>query len=231
MVSPDVVLNYMSVNSKYFNFDKLFTNTIGSITTKDIAGLNETSNIETVRQKFPYVKYTTSNSASAGNDYEVLMGTKSSSKTNTEESASTTDTTVPTTATDPNDKFPGVGGYYYQTVKGTSQFDFTFMFDGEVKTYETYDASYNPIYSLNTASHLSSVEVGFGDKSGNETFKKKLKEKLISAGWKTTDTDTDASMTFTNSANTNSITLNASKLSITFYNPSAFTTPYYETGD
>ena len=231
MVSPDVVLNYMSVNSKYFNFDKLFTNTIGSITTKDIAGLNETSNIETVRQKFPYVKYTTSNSASAGNDYEVLMGTKSSSKTNTEESASTTDTTVSTTATDPNDKFPGVGGYYYQTVKGTSQFDFTFMFDGEVKTFETYDASYNPIYSLNTASHLSSVEVGFGDKSGNETFKKKLKEKLISAGWKTTDTDTDASMTFTNSANTNSITLNESKLSITFYNPSAFTTPYNETGD
>ena len=231
MVSPDVVLNYMSVNSKYFNFDKLFTNTIGSITTKDIAGLNETSNIETVRQKFPYVKYTTSNSASAGNDYEVLMGTKSSSKTNTEESASTTDTTVPTTATDANDQFPGVGGYSYQTFKGASQFDFTFMFDGEVKTYETYDASYNPIYSLNTASHLSSVDIGFGDKSGNETFKKKLKEKLISAGWKTTDTDTDASMTFTNSANTNSITLNASKLSITFYNPSAFTTPYYETGD
>ena len=226
MVSPDVVLNYMSVNSKYFNFDKLFTNTIGSISTKDIAGLNETSNIETVRQKFPYVKYTTSNSASAGNDYEVLMGTKSSSKTNTEESATTTDMTAPTT--DANDQFPGVGGYSYQTFKGASQFDFTFMFDGEVKTYETYDASYNPIYSLNTASHLSSVDIGFGDKSGNETLKKKLKEKLISAGWQTTATDTDASMTFTNSANTNSITLNASKLSITFYNPNAYTTPQYE---
>jgi hypothetical protein len=72
------------------------------------------------------------------------------------------------------------------------------------------------------------VDIGFGDKSGNETFKKKLKEKLISAGWQTTATDTDASMTFTNSANTNSITLNASKLSITFYNPNAYTTPQYE---
>lgn len=228
LLSPDVVLNYMSVNSKYFNFDKLFTNTIASITTKDIAGLNETSNIETVRQKFPYVKYTTSNSATAGNDYDMVMGTKSSSTAKTE--STTTETAIP----DTNEQFPGVGGYSYQTFKGASQFDFTFMFDGEVKTYETYDASYNPIYRLNTASHLSSVDIGFGDKSGNETFKKKLKEKLISAGWQTTDADTDASMTFTNSANANSITLNASKLSITFYNPNAYTTPQYpqyETGD
>jgi hypothetical protein len=155
----------------------------------------------------------------------MVMGTKSSSTAKTE--STTTETAIP----DTNDQFPGVGGYSYQTFKGASQFDFTFMFDGEVKTYETYDASYNPIYRLNTTSHLSSVDIGFGDKSGNETFKKKLKEKLISAGWQTTAKDTDASMTFTNSANTNSITLNASKLSITFYNPNAYTTPQYETGD
>ena len=226
LLKPDVLLNYMTVNSKYFNFDKLFTNSIGSITPKDIAGLNETSNIETVKQKFPYVKYTTSNTASAGNNYDLVMGTKSSSKAKTESTA--TETVTP----DSNDQFPGVGDYYYQTIKGASQFNFTFIFDGEVKTYETYDASYNPIYRLNTASHLSSVDIGFGDKSGNETFKKKLKEKIVASGWKTRASDTDDSMTFTNSVNNNTITLNASKMSITFYNPNAaYTSPYYETGD
>lgn len=230
-LSPEVFLNYMSVNSKYFNFDKLFTNTIVSITTKDIAGLNEASNIENVMQRFPYAKASATSGASAGNNYDFEMGTKSSkSESTATESTASAETTTAMPA-DANDKFPGVGGYYYQTVKGASQFDFTFIFDGDVKTYESFDANYNPIYKLNTMSHLSSIEIGFGDKVGNEVFTKKLKEKLISAGWKTSSADTESTMSFTNGANSNSITLNSSKLTISFYNPSAaIAAPAYEMG-
>jgi hypothetical protein len=229
-LSPEVFLNYMSVNSKYFNFDKLFTNTIVSITTKDIAGLNEASNIENVMQRFPYAKATATSNASAGNNYDFEMGTKSSKSASTTTESTTSAEATTAVPTDANDKFPGVGGYYYQTVKGASQFDFTFIFDGDVKTYDSYDANYNPIYKLNTMSHLASIEIGFGDKAGNEVFTKKMKEKLISAGWKTSATDTESTMSFTNGANSHSITLNSSKLTISFYNPSAaIAAPAYET--
>jgi hypothetical protein len=229
-LSPEVFLNYMSVNSKYFNFDKLFTNTIVSITTKDIAGLNEASNIENVMQRFPYAKATATSNASAGNNYDFEMGTKSSKSASTTTESTTSAEATTAVPTDANDKFPGVGGYYYQTVKGASQFDFTFIFDGDVKTYDSYDANYNPIYKLNTMSHLASIEIGFGDKAGNEVFTKKMKEKLISAGWKTSATDTQSTMSFTNGANSHSITLNSSKLTISFYNPSAaIAAPAYET--
>lgn len=236
MISPsltEVYLNYLAVDSKYFNFEKIFSNTFGAITTKDIAGLNEGSNIENVIQKFPYTKYTESNKASAGNNYNFELGTKSTSGgAKTDVTSATAATPVAPTATESVDKFPGVGTYYYQTVKGNNQFYFTFSFNGEVKSYETFDAMYNPIYHLNTNSRLSQVEVSFGDKSGNDIFKKKLKEKLLSAGWKTNAKDTDATMTFTNGSNANTIRLSSTNLNISFYNPSAaIVEPYYETGD
>ena len=229
--APDIYLNELSVNSKYINFDKIFSSTIVSITTKDIAGLNENSNIENVIQKFPYAKFELSNNASPGNNYSQTMGTKSAKSTD----ETTTETTVAATAAEPAstsaEKYPGVGLYYYQTYKGASQFDFTFTFNGYVKTYE-YDANYNSIEKLDPTPHLNQVDIGFGDKSGNDVFKKKMKEKLLAAGWKTTNTDTDSSMTFTKGANANSLTLTASKLSIVFYNPLATVAPAYdEVGD
>ena len=59
-----------------------------------------------------------------------------------------------------------------------------------------------------------------------------MKAQLISAGWKTTSDDTASSLTFINGANGNMITLNSSKLTITF---SGVAVPVaemaYETGD
>jgi hypothetical protein len=220
-LSPNVVLNYFSVNSKYFNFDKIFSATIVNITTKDIAGLNENSNIENVMQRFPYVKYESSNKVSAGNNYTLEMGTKStkSTATTTEDTAAPTTeaTAAPTTTVD---NFPGVGSYFYQTYKGASQFYFTFSFNGYVKTSE-YDANYNTTYKLDPAPRLNQIDIDFGDKSGNDIFKKKLKEKLISAGWKTTSDETASTLYFTNGANGNTVSLTSSKLNITFSQSSA----------
>ena len=92
---------------------------------------------------------------------------------------------------------------------------FTFQFNGYVKSYD-YDANYNSITKLDLGPRLSQIDIDFGDKSGNDVFKKKMKAQLISAGWKTTSDDTASSLTFTNGANGNMITLNSSKLTITF---------------
>ena len=230
--APDIYLNKLSVNSTYFNFDNLFKNIIGSITTKDIAGLNENSNIENAIQRFPFVKYEASSNASPGNNYSLEMGTKSKKSNESSSTAATeatteatTETAVPTT--EAADKFPGVGSYFYQTYKGASQFYFTFQFNGYVKSYD-YDANYNSIPKLDLGSRLSQIDIDFGDKSGNDVFKKKMKAQLISVGWKTTSDDTASSLTFTNGANGNMITLTSSKLTINF---SDVAVPVTETGD
>ena len=214
LLAPDIYLNDLTVNSKYINFEKIFSATIASITTKDLAGLNENSNIENVIQKFPYAKYEYSSKASPGNNYSKTMGTKSSKSEET--STETTPMAAEATSASSTDKFPGVGYSNYQTYKGASQFSFTFSFNGYVKAYD-YDANYNSIERLDPAAHLSQIEIGFGDKSGNEVFKKKMKEKLLSAGWKTSNADTDAQLEFTNGANGNSLSLSSSGLRITFY--------------
>jgi hypothetical protein len=216
LTAPDVYLNELTVNSKYINFDKIFSSTIVSITTKDIAGLNESSNIESVMQKFPYAKLEASNSASAGNDYSQTMGTKSAKS----KDETSTETAPAETATATEDKYPGVNYSSYQTYKGASQFEFNFTFNGTVKTYD-FDATTSTfVEKLDPNPLLNQVDIGFGSKSG-DIFKKKMKEKLLAAGWKTTNTDTDSSLTFTNGANSNSITLTSSSLSISFYNPFA----------
>ena len=221
--APDIYLNTLSVNSTYFNFENLFKNTIGSITTKDIAGLNENSNIENAIQRFPFVKYDAASNASPGNNYSLEMGTKSkksNESTPTETSSATAEATTETAmpATEAADKFPGVGSYFYQTYKGASQFLFNFQFNGYVKSYD-YDANYNSIPKLDLGSRLSQIDIDFGDKSGNDVFKKKMKAQLISVGWKTTGDDKDSTLYFTNGANGNTISLSGSGLQIAFAQP------------
>ena len=51
---PEVVMNFYTAESKYFDFESVFANGFNSITPTGIAGINNYSNIGNVLQKFPY---------------------------------------------------------------------------------------------------------------------------------------------------------------------------------
>ena len=222
LVSPDQYLNEIYVNSTFFNFDVLFEKTFINITTKDVAGLNENSNIENVMQKFPYEKSEASSNVKPGYDYEEYMGTKStSSKTDSDTEMTTSPAateSVATTSAESANSFPGVSYNSYTTTKGSDKFSLQFSFNGYVTI--NYDAQYNPIpETLNPEARLTQIDVSFGQKSYNDILKKKLKEKLIAAGWKTTGDDKDSTLYFTNGANSNRISLSGSGLQIAFAQP------------
>jgi hypothetical protein len=222
LVSPDQYLNEIYVNSTFFNFDVLFQKTFINITTKDVAGLNENSNIENVMQKFPYEKSEASSNVKPGYDYEEYMGTKStSSKTDSDTEMTTSPAateSVATTSAESANSFPGVSYNSYTTTKGSDKFSLQFSFNGYVT--KNYDAQYNPIpETLNPEARLTQIDVSFGQKSYNDILKKKLKEKLIAAGWKTTGDDKDSTLYFTNGANSNTISLSGSGLQIAFAQP------------
>jgi hypothetical protein len=222
LVSPDQYLNEIYVNSTFFNFDVLFQKTFINITTKDVAGLNENSNIENVMQKFPYEKSEASSNVKPGYDYEEYMGTKStSSKTDSDTEMTTSPAateSVATTSAESANSFPGVSYNSYTTTKGSDKFSLQFSFNGYVTI--NYDAQYNPIpETLNPEARLTQIDVSFGQKSYNDILKKKLKEKLIAAGWKTTGDDKDSTLYFTNGANSNRISLSGSGLQIAFAQP------------
>jgi hypothetical protein len=225
LVYPDIYLNTLSVNSTFFNFDVLFQKTFINVTTKDIAGLNENSNIENVMQKFPYEKPEASSGVSAGVDYSFYMGTKSTNSKTDSDTETPTETTATesmaatTDVAEPTNSFPGVYYNSYRTTKGSDKFSFEFLFNGSVKT-SNYDAAYNQLpATLDPTARLTQINVSFGLKSYNELLKKKMKEKLIAAGWKTTGDDKDSALYFTNGANSNTISLSGSGLKIEFAQP------------
>ena len=223
LVSPDQYLNEIYVNSTFFNFEELVKKTFINITTNDIAGLNENSNIENVMQKFPYEKSEASSNVKPGYDYEEYLGTKStssSSKTDSDTEMTTEPATesLATPSAESANSFPGVYYTSYRTTKGSDKFSFEFSFNESVT--KSYDAQYNPIpETLNPTARLTQIDVSFGLKSYNELLKKKLKEKLIAAGWKTTGDDKDSTLYFTNGANGNTISLSGSGLQIAFAQP------------
>jgi hypothetical protein len=173
-------------------------------------------------QKFPYEKSEASSNVKPGYDYEEYMGTKStSSKTDSDTEMTTSPAateSVATTSAESANSFPGVSYNSYTTTKGSDKFSLQFSFNGYVT--KNYDAQYNPIpETLNPEARLTQIDVSFGQKSYNDILKKKLKEKLIAAGWKTTGDDKDSTLYFTNGANSNTISLSGSGLQIAFAQP------------
>jgi len=223
--SPEVAMNEFTIESTYFNFEKLFQTTFVSITTNDIVGIDNSSSIESVLQKFPNTENNRiAASISKYDDYEMVFSTSSIS---TETAATTTETAVPTAATySVSDNYPFLSLYSqtYSTQKGLDNFKFTFGFDNYIKT-ETYNSNTSQfVYDINPSAHVTSVSVDFGNLNGNKTLKSKLREKLIGSGWKTNDKEDASSNYFTNSVNGNNITLTNYSLTFLLYSyPSAET--------
>lgn len=72
--SPEIVMNQFTIESTYFDFEKLYTSTFVSISTNDLAGINNTSSIAVVLQKFPHTENLPAlTTVSKINDYSIVF--------------------------------------------------------------------------------------------------------------------------------------------------------------
>lgn len=213
---PELAMNDFTLESTYFNFDKLFTSTFSSISTTQISGVSVFSNIQTVLKKFPHLEVQSNKSSIYRGDDYTLGFYHGTEKTTSAETALPSSETSASTYQGANDPYPYVDTYSYKTYKGDRQFKYTFDFDSYIKTYR-YNDFYEIVYELNSLAHVSAINIDFGELAGNKTLVKKLKQRLIDSGWKTNDGEAATTITFTNTENNNTISLSAYSMKLTFY--------------
>lgn len=219
--SPEIVMNNFTIESKYFEFDKVFQNGFNYITSRELLGVNNNSNIQQVITKFPNVPYTSpENFASALDNYyfEFYVGsTKRPSDMNSKKNYNKARSTELADNYESSGFTPKAEGYYdnieqptyndnypflseynnvYTTYKNTGGivFTYSFTFDQGLKTPIM---GQDPIFTdqttivdfaLNLSARLTQVNIKYDlGKIDPSIFRKKLQEKLIAAGWNTSN--------------------------------------------
>ena len=238
--TPEIIMNSFTIESKYFDFDKIFNNGIIEVTLDNIAGIGKYDNIEKVLSTFPYVVYQGINNLNNNDNYSYGFFVASNKKSNetikpqfdnsNPNAAATVDTAAAGTmntgeyVSQQNTKYSFLSEYNstYITYKtsnlGGALFAYTFGFDQGLKTpilgQDPIFTNQSRVidYGLNLNAHLSVLKIEFNlgiiDKS---LFKKKIVEKLISAGWEKSNNENN----FFNRVNQNTLYLN--EYGIVFY--------------
>ena len=225
--TPEIIMNSFTIESKYFDFDKIFNDAIIEVSTNNLLGVDNNYNIEKVIAKFPYIDYQNNYNQNNNDNYSYEFYVQSNKKNNKFDkntpntAALVVDTASIITTEDyrsqQNAKYKYLSEYYgaYRTYKqnnsGGVSFEYNFNFDQGLKIPIL---GQDPIftnqatiidYGLNLNARLTSTRINYN--LGNidkEFFKKKMADKLISAGWEKGLNDNY----FKNRVNQNEIYLN-----------------------
>ena len=163
-----VTKNYFGIVSKYFQFEKTFASVFKTISTNEIAGITQNSNIEQILSKFPYKKYVNaSNSTNRIDDYSLEFNILNSNEAINESRINNADTdpsaaaaaTVDTaaygmdnsqlTTSSLKDKYPYLSEYSnsyttYSNLANGLNITYYFYFDQSPKNAIT---GYDPIFT------------------------------------------------------------------------------------